>query len=466
MKRPKRLLSALAALAFALALAAVALVAWAVDDLRGLRYRLVEDVQALAQASFARPVQAPPVLPGHFGERAAQPWMALGKLQSQAADLEACRALRDGSQPFAEASPGCLLELSKAGSALQALLRATHAEAAGPLSGTGALDALPQAEEPIVLKTAAYTARMAALRLRAELAAGQTVAAVVTCVDVLALARDLSWGTALVGRLAALTVSEVAVGPCAAALAAATPTAKRRAVLALALVGQGTPGLEDTLAETSVALRAQLFAPYLAESLPQLPPAVQGWADNSNRRLPPSLSETVVLAWRWDRLQTVLGAATEAARLPSPEARVRLGVLSAQAAAISQTFGKPFPDLRSLAIRDERVRAQLLVLRHSTLVEALRAENAVWASLPEPTAADATRAQATYANVTVQSLQSARKTYARTCGACHPPHLPAEFPARRWPQLVDEMVREQGVQLSEEQRQQVEEFLTVMAKTK
>jgi hypothetical protein len=84
-------------------------------------------------------------------------------------------------------------------------------------------------------------------------------------------------------------------------------------------------------------------------------------------------------------------------------------------------------------------------------------------SLPQPTQADVTRAQAEYPHTTLMSLTDARRTYVTTCSGCHALHLPQEFPAQRWPSLVEEMVRVQKVKLSSQQRQQIEEFLIVMA---
>ena len=84
-------------------------------------------------------------------------------------------------------------------------------------------------------------------------------------------------------------------------------------------------------------------------------------------------------------------------------------------------------------------------------------------SLPQPTPADVIRAQKANPEVTLESLTQARKTYVRTCSGCHALHLPTEFPAQRWPSLVQEMVTVQKVKLSGEQRLQIEEFLLAMA---
>lgn len=85
------------------------------------------------------------------------------------------------------------------------------------------------------------------------------------------------------------------------------------------------------------------------------------------------------------------------------------------------------------------------------------------ASLPQPTPADVTRAQVKYPQMTLQTLAQNRKTYVGTCSGCHALHLPSEFPAQRWPLLLDEMQVVHKVKLSTEQRRQIEEFLVAMA---
>ncbi len=166
MSFPKRLLRLVGALALSVAFLTVALLAWALDDLRGLRYRLLEDVRALTERTDARAAQAPPTLPGDFGERAAQPWGALAALQAHSADLEDCRAVREGERAFAQAPPGCLRQLSQSEEPLQALLRATHAQNGRPMADLAVLGGRGSKEEAITLATAAYAGRMAALRMR------------------------------------------------------------------------------------------------------------------------------------------------------------------------------------------------------------------------------------------------------------------------------------------------------------
>ncbi len=384
MARPKRLLRALLPVVVGVVAVALALVAWRADT-SGLRRRLLEDVRTMARARYPRPVHAGPVLQGSFGQRAAEPWTALAGRQAVSTDVEFCRAVREAETPLEKAPPSCLRELALGATALKGLLQATHAERGGPPAGLGALDGPLPVDSPRTFVTAGYAARMAGLSVQVELASGQTEAAVSTCLDLLALARDTSLGTALEGRLAALTVSEVAFLPCARALDAAPVACKRRAALALNTIAEGTPTLAETLREWSVRVRAQRFAPSLSTPvLKTLPEAVQAWAAEAPAPPARSPGEALALGNAWHALGRRLDAVVEAASLPFPEAEARLSALSTQEEPAFAPLGRrDFPDLGSVAQGDARVRAELLLLRRAAEVDALRAETGAW---PRPEA--------------------------------------------------------------------------------
>src|SRR5262249_39288407 len=67
-------------------------------------------------ARFPRPPHVPPPEAGTFGERAGAPWDALAALEVGSADVELCRAVREGEQRFDALTPSCRREL-KAGAA-------------------------------------------------------------------------------------------------------------------------------------------------------------------------------------------------------------------------------------------------------------------------------------------------------------------------------------------------------------
>lgn len=354
-------------------------------DTRALRRRLLQDVKALAAAPYARAVHAPPTLPGRFGTEAAEAWTQLAALQAVSTDVEFCRAVRDGETALEKAPPSCLRELARGEAPLSALLLATHAEAAGPPLGLGTLDLPAPPEVPRTFVTAAYAARMAALRVRVQLQRGDTPAALSTCLDLLALARDTSFGTALQGRLAALSVSEVAFAPCAAALDASSVAAKRSASVALSTIAQGTPPLAETLSDWSTRVRAQRFSVFLPQDeLPTLPAGVQAWAGAEDVPRHLGMTEAWALGTAWHALQSRLDRVVEAARLPGALAAERLSALSARTGPDIAALGHvEFPELGWVAQSDARVRAEVLLLRRAAEVDVLRAETGTW---PRPEA--------------------------------------------------------------------------------
>src|SRR6516225_4181164 len=200
--------------------------------------RLVRDIQSRAEAHFPRPGHVATPTPGTFGAAAAGPWDGLAEREALSVDVELCRAVRDGEQPFSTASPGCLREMAGASAELAGLLEATHRSEAGPVPGLGTLDDTPDG-------------------LRAELDTGQAPQALATCVDLLALARDASWGAGLAGRLPAVGVTEVAFRPCVAAIDAAPADSRQAAGEALRRVEAGTPDLATILGEYALGVRAR-----------------------------------------------------------------------------------------------------------------------------------------------------------------------------------------------------------------
>ena len=364
----------------ALALGVVALRA----ETSALRRRLVSETRARMEARFPRPVQGGSALPGRFGALSAAAWDALAAQQARSTDVEFCRAVRDGEVPFLVAPASCLRELEEGRPALEALLLATHAAEGGPPPGLGALDVPAPAGRPRTWVTAAYAAKMAALRLRGALAHGEMDGALGTCADLLALARDASLGTALEGRLAAMTVSEVAFRPCAAALDAAPAASKRNAEELLAQVSAGAPPFAETLADWSMLVRLKTFAPYLGEALRELPSVAQRWAEEGRPRASMRMVDALAVGDAWHHLQARLDEVVAAAGRPPAEAVERLTALS----GVDAPFWNPrarvvFPELGRMAMSDARVRAQLLLLRRAAVVDALRAETGRWPSAAE-----------------------------------------------------------------------------------
>jgi hypothetical protein len=364
------------------ALVLVALAIWRTSTIGPAR-TLRRDIEARASTRFPRPSHVPAPLPGTFGEHAAEAWDALGALEASSADVELCRAIRDGEQPFSALTPSCRRELESATAPLAALLSATHAVEAGPPPGLGTLDAPAPASRPRGWSTLPYAGKLGALRIRELLSAGNMAGAVQTCVDLQALARDASWGTGLAGRIPALAVEEVAFRPCAAALDSAPAEVKRSAANALARVEEGTPSFSAVLAEYALGARAKAFAPYL-ESPDRLPGQVGTWARENAPAGKTGWIFTLALGDAWHRIDARLAAAVKAAALPMPARADGLDALAAgERPWLNPRASYALPQLGRAARSDARARAQLHLLRAAVAADLTRATTGRWPTASE-----------------------------------------------------------------------------------
>jgi hypothetical protein len=344
---------------------------------------LRRDILARAGMRFPRPPHVSSPLPATFGEGAAAPWSGLATLEASSADVELCRAVRDGEQPFEALSESCRRELRFASEPLAALLLATHAAEAGPPPGLGTLDAPTPLERPRGWSTLPYAAKLGALRMRQLLSQRDLAGAVEVCLDLQGLARDASWGTGLAGRVPALTVEEVVLRPCAAALDAAPLAVKRSAFVALGRVEEGTPSLPAVLREYALGARAQAFAPYLGAP-EDLPPRVIAWARENAPVGRTDWRFTLALGDAWHRIDARLDSAVAAAALPMPERAERLDVISAgERPWLNPRAAFALPQLGRVARSDARARAQVRLLRAAVAADAFRTEQGRWPSASE-----------------------------------------------------------------------------------
>jgi len=345
---------------------------------------LRSDIAARSTARFPRPPQVEPATPGTFGQHAAMPWETLARLQAGSADVELCRAVRAGEQPFEALTPSCVRELQSGAPALDALLEATHAAEAGPPPGLGTLDAPAPALGG--WSTLPYAARLGALRIRQLLAAGDAAGAARSCVDLQALARDASWGTGLSGRLPALGAEEATFRSCVAALDVLPPGSKPAVGEALRRVEKGTPDFAAVIAEYGLGARAQAFAAYLGP-LDGLPPQVGQWARQDAPERPTGWLFALALGDAWHRIDARLAAAVDAARAPMPGRADRLDRLSAgERPVLNPAAGFALPQLGRVARSDARGRAQLRLLRAAVAADLLRDRQGRW-----PTASELSR---------------------------------------------------------------------------
>jgi mono/diheme cytochrome c family protein len=84
-------------------------------------------------------------------------------------------------------------------------------------------------------------------------------------------------------------------------------------------------------------------------------------------------------------------------------------------------------------------------------------------AMPEPTVADASRGGAHFPDLTLAELQQGRTLYLSRCGSCHSLKRPAELSPERWRTEVDNMRRNNGVELSDAEARAIERYLAVAA---
>jgi hypothetical protein len=136
---------------------------------------------------------------------------------------------------------------------------------------------------------------MAAMETRLLLEGGRVSDAVETCLDTLALSRELALGDGFEGQGASAEGYDLAWRPCAAALDAAPVDLKHRAAMRIVRLAEGIPPFSLTLKEESVAQQLSYFRDVLSEEQQTALPPV-------TRPVPLPTSTTVEDAspGRWD----------------------------------------------------------------------------------------------------------------------------------------------------------------------
>ncbi|RKH15303.1 hypothetical protein D7V97_00405 [Corallococcus sp. CA053C] len=275
-----------------------------------LEARLLHEVNTLTHAEHPRPAHVTPTRPGTFGTAVSSLLPALLRRTRDLPplseeDAARCEAVTEGRSLVTELPAACREALEQDRPLMRQVLAATHAESGGlpeelrPLSGpdVAGRDAAAQALRRVV--------EQAALETRLLVARGEADAAVDTCVDALALSRELALGGGLVGqRLSAYGYGRT-WRACADALDAASVPRKRKATAQLTRLHEGFPPVSLSLHEESVAAQLTTFRDLLSDDArAELPPA---WLDAP--ALPGALSRR--RQWRqWvtdaDRLRAVV----------------------------------------------------------------------------------------------------------------------------------------------------------------
>lgn len=81
------------------------------------------------------------------------------------------------------------------------------------------------------------------------------------------------------------------------------------------------------------------------------------------------------------------------------------------------------------------------------------------AGLPQPTAADASRAKARWPSASLEELDRGRDLYVRKCAGCHALKSPGEIEPGRWEKEVAEMRQDHEVELSDAEASAIVQYL-------
>lgn len=310
--------------------------------------RLVREANAFEGAVHPRPAHVVPPVPGTFAQAVEPLLPELFKLPEPEPDTvprpveddeatseawsraftalgERCREVASGLAPLETMPPPCRREIEEGREIMRRVLAATHAEAGGLPAGAGSLSRDGSYEHPSAMHALGRVVQLAALESRMLLAAGHPEQAVDTCLDALALSRELGLGGGLHGGKLSASTQELAYRPCAAALGAAPVERKRQALDQLARLWEGLPPFSSLLREESVFHQLSTFGPdfFPLEVLPRLPPAGRtlitgrgGWFYYTSR-----IGHPLLRKYLWRRNVSLFDAMARKADLPPDERR-------------------------------------------------------------------------------------------------------------------------------------------------
>jgi len=373
--------------------------------------RLVREANAFEGAAHPRPAHVLPPVSGTFAQ-AVEPLLpevfkvpepepdsvarpqeddeAASEAWSRAFTLlqERCREVASGMAPLETLPSPCHKEFEDGRELMRRVLVATHAESGGLPAGGGSLSRDDSYLHPSGMQALARVVQWAALESRLLLAAGHPEQAVDTCLDALALSRELSLGGGLHGGKLSASTQEIAYRPCAAALDAAPLRRKQQALEQLARLREGLAPPSTLLREESVFQQLAVFGPDFlpTEAISRLPPAGRklisargGWF-----YFPSRLGHPLLRQYLWRRNVSLFDAMVSKADLPPTERQRAFARLDAKYALLAGLPGAvhAVEYQRELAAMDVQ-RLQVEVLVALVQVDIARAEQGRWpATLP------------------------------------------------------------------------------------
>jgi hypothetical protein len=395
--------------ALVLGVACVAGILFMMTDPGSLPERLAREINAFEGAPWPRPSHASHPTPGTFAE-------ALGPLMPEFEEIpiswpedgicphvdteledeltaydeagealtELCSRVAKGKAPLADLPMPCFVTLHESREVLHRVLAATRAEVGGLPAGLGSLSR-PDSDEHYGFGELGYAVELAGQEMRLLAAWGQTVEAVDTCMDALALSREMSLGGGLFGLRLADEYHDHLYLPCAEVLDVASVERKREALEQLARLRQGYAPLSAALREESVYRQLRtygaLLPPQVRDTLPEIArdlidPEMDGvyFMNDENPRLRP---------YAWRRNVAIYDAMIAAADLPAAERRQRFRAIdtSGMRPWMGSLWSAQLVSEQLDAL--ERHRIQALALAALVEVDLARAARGEWpAALP------------------------------------------------------------------------------------
>lgn len=351
--------------------------------------------RAAALEHVVRPSHVDPPVPGTLAQ-------ALGPLMPELIALQqaertpskkvhaACTDVRNGVRPVSELPRACREALERGRPLMQRALKASRAEEGTLPEGLRIFDDPQhpyQREGSLPLQ---HILELAALEIRLQTQQGQADAALETCLDGLALARDLAYGGGFLGEMVSASGHGNLFSPCAEALDRASPSSQQQARVALRRIRAGLVPLSSAVRDERAFMPLYLDGGRLdRDQLDALPAGARALATQMPGQnmiafmsVPPVLAPTLMLQM-WPQLLECVGRAIPVMDLPPDQRTPRL---AAQARAVSSSWNplvrECLENYEQYATRVDKQRAELDLLLALTLVKQQRAESGTWPSEP------------------------------------------------------------------------------------
>lgn len=394
----------LAVLAAILLGPALALLAWGIarQQVSDLEDRLVRDANALAARTYRRPVHAPPVRDGTFGDavvRHLPPFQA----EADSGKRDDAGGKRLGEVAAGEAPVSALPDrwrraLERLGPDLDGLLAGTHAARAD--LPPDRLFATPDRSG----RWDGYqlAAKLAAVRTRLALARGDAGSALRDCLDALALGRDAGIAAGLVGRMVDAAIVSRLAPACAAAIGATPPPALPGAIGGVRAIRDATPTVAAMLRDDLVSSEALAFGRDPAVEQ-RLTPAAQALFEGD--RVAAAAWERLARRDGWRVLRHGFDGLVAAAGTPPPDRDAAFARVQATAArSLNPLAAIALPDVAKYLRRADAAALRLDALVLAAAAASHREASGAWPRSVEALAAEGRLSRAEAARLAPVSL--------------------------------------------------------------